>query len=562
MKTIGTSIAALLFLAASAFAQCTLGQISVRSGLPPNTTTVCLTPDTILPILGEYWKQDSPAIINSNFAWLVNNTLPNPMTTRGDLIYRDASGTARLPIGLNGSALTSDGTDLFWARYSYSDLSGTPTLFAPSLHSNLHAAGQADAITPSAIGAMAALSGTGAVKLTSGAPGLVSGDASNCVHVDGSSAACQAALGFTAENSANKGAAGGYASLDINGKLPSGQLTQLAITDTYVVASQAAQLALSAHQGDICIRSDQSQTYVQNGGSAGTMADWTVLQTPSSAVQSVNGYVGIVSLSATDVGAVATSDSRLSDARTPTAHATSHKNGGADEVATVTPAANAIPKAGAGGTLAAGWFPTLNQSTSGNAATATALAADPADCAANQFAYAINASGTLTCVALTLAGPQHANQGTTTTLLHGNAAGNPAWSAVVAADIAANTITPSKMSVYEHQFTMTGSGTGGLLVDTDDQPAIWTNHSGGNMTVTKVWCRTDSATAATIQLQRDDGSPANMFSSNLSCTSAEANTLTFVSGENVLADGHGIDYQTVVAGGGAHWVSVHYTATY
>ncbi len=42
---------------------------------------------------------------------------------------------------------------------------------------------------------------------------------------------------------------------------------------------------------------------------------------------------------------------------TPDAHSTSHKNGGADEVATATPAANAIPKAGSGGTLAAGWIP-------------------------------------------------------------------------------------------------------------------------------------------------------------------------------------------------------------
>ena len=44
--------------------------------------------------------------------------------------------------------------------------------------------------------------------------------------------------------------------------------------------------------------------------------------------------------------------------------------------------------------------PTLNQSTTGNAATATALAANPADCAASQFATAIAASGALTCAAL------------------------------------------------------------------------------------------------------------------------------------------------------------------
>lgn len=47
----------------------------------------------------------------------------------------------------------------------------------------------------------------------------------------------------------------------------------------------------------------------------------------------------------------------LADAQTPLAHATSHKNSGSDEVATATAAANAIPKAGAGGTLAKEWLP-------------------------------------------------------------------------------------------------------------------------------------------------------------------------------------------------------------
>jgi len=68
---------------------------------------------------------------------------------------------------------------------------------------------------------------------------------------------------------------------------------------------------------------------------------------------------------------VVSTDSRLSDARTPTAHAASHQHGGADEVGTVTPGANGIPKADGTGKLAAGWVPTLNQDTTGNAATAT-----------------------------------------------------------------------------------------------------------------------------------------------------------------------------------------------
>lgn len=48
----------------------------------------------------------------------------------------------------------------------------------------------------------------------------------------------------------------------------------------------------------------------------------------------------------------------------------------------------------------------------------------------NQFLTAISAAGTATCTTDTLASAQHANQGTTTTVLHGNASGNPSWAAV------------------------------------------------------------------------------------------------------------------------------------
>ena len=54
---------------------------------------------------------------------------------------------------------------------------------------------------------------------------------------------------------------------------------------------------------------------------------------------------------------VTDADPRNSNARTPTAHASTHQHGGTDEVATATPAANAIPKADATGRLAVGWLP-------------------------------------------------------------------------------------------------------------------------------------------------------------------------------------------------------------
>ena len=47
----------------------------------------------------------------------------------------------------------------------------------------------------------------------------------------------QAALGYVPENSDNKDQHNGYAGLDVNGKISSGQLPSIAITDTYVVAS-------------------------------------------------------------------------------------------------------------------------------------------------------------------------------------------------------------------------------------------------------------------------------------------------------------------------------------
>jgi hypothetical protein len=58
----------------------------------------------------------------------------------------------------------------------------------------------------------------------------------------------------------------------------------------------------------------------------------------------------------------------------------------------------------------------------------------------NQFLTVISSTGVGTCTTDTLASAQHANQGTTTTVLHGNAAGNPSFGSVVSADL---NITPT-----------------------------------------------------------------------------------------------------------------------
>lgn len=71
----------------------------------------------------------------------------------------------------------------------------------------------------------------------------------------------------------------------------------VALTTVQTAANQAAHLALTAQEGDIVVRSDENKSYVHNGGSAGTMADYTELLTPTDAVLSVNGQTGAVTIS-------------------------------------------------------------------------------------------------------------------------------------------------------------------------------------------------------------------------------------------------------------------------
>lgn len=92
--------------------------------------------------------------------------------------------------------------------------------------------------------------------------------------------------------------------LDSNGKLNTSVLPALAITDTFTAASEAAMLALSAEKGDVCVRTDESKTYILADAPASTLANWKEIVSPADAVTSVNGKTGVVILDYSDVGAV------------------------------------------------------------------------------------------------------------------------------------------------------------------------------------------------------------------------------------------------------------------
>lgn len=102
-----------------------------------------------------------------------------------------------------------------------------------------------------------------------------------------------------------KAAANGVATLGPDSKVPSAQLPAIAITETFVVNSQAAMLALPAQPGDVAVRTDINQTFILTADPASTLANWQVLLTPPDTVLSVNGQTGSVVLTVSDIsGAV------------------------------------------------------------------------------------------------------------------------------------------------------------------------------------------------------------------------------------------------------------------
>ena len=303
------------------------------------------------------------------------------LNTLGDVVYRDASG---------------------WARLAGNTLSAK-RLFCQT--------------------------GTGAVSAAPSWCALVAGD------IPDISATYQAITG--------KGSVNGYASLDSGAKVPIGQLptgtTSLSVSlgnhlhagiyepvDATILrqgnlaGSGSATTAAKSdhtHNGtyapDAGNQSGRKVLASPSDGSSGAMAPRALVPADVPDVSATyqvitgkgvaNGYASLdaeikIPFAQLPTGQTSSTiavgnDARFSDARTPISHAASHRNGGADEIATVTPGANAIPKAAAGGTLAAEWIPTLNQSTSGNAATATNFDHTPSKCSAGSYPLGVDAHG-------------------------------------------------------------------------------------------------------------------------------------------------------------------------
>lgn len=93
--------------------------------------------------------------------------------------------------------------------------------------------------------------------------------------------------------------------INAQGKLDNSVIPSLAITDTFVAENEDEMLNLpGAEKGDICIRTDESKTYILDEEpnihtralTRTVLGDWVELQTPTSEVTSVNGEKGDVTL--------------------------------------------------------------------------------------------------------------------------------------------------------------------------------------------------------------------------------------------------------------------------
>ena len=85
----------------------------------------------------------------------------------------------------------------------------------------------------------------------------------------------------------------------------------------------------------------------------------------------------------------------------------------------------------------------------------------------------------------------------------------------------------------------------GGLSDTDDVGSFW--RAPAALTVTEVWCEVDTGTTTSVNIQRDDGSPADVLSSDLTCSTTGA-TGTIDTGEDNFAADERFDFVMVAAG--------------
>ena len=94
----------------------------------------------------------------------------------------------------------------------------------------------------------------------------------------------------------------GYVGLNSNKKIDSNYLPAITLNNRFAVATLAARDALNAAVGDVAIVAGSvNKTFILNALPASTDSNWLELLNPTGGVTSVNGFTGIVTISANDL---------------------------------------------------------------------------------------------------------------------------------------------------------------------------------------------------------------------------------------------------------------------
>jgi hypothetical protein len=227
-------------------------------------------------------------------AQIASATIPDAdASNKGKIqLAGDLAGTAAAPTvpGLAAKANASDVTTSLALKEDVSNKSNTPLGTSTSLYPTQNA------VKTYVDAQVAAATIPDANSITKGKIQLA-GDL-------GGTAAAPTVPGLTLKLDANqKGVANGVASLNASGIIPSSQLPPVTVSSTTVVGSDAAMIALSNQTvGSIAVRTDVNKNYVLSALPASTLGNWIELLTPGAPVQTVNGYIGTVNLTKTDLG--------------------------------------------------------------------------------------------------------------------------------------------------------------------------------------------------------------------------------------------------------------------
>jgi hypothetical protein len=129
--------------------------------------------------------------------------------------------------------------------------------------------------------------------------------------------------------------------LNGSGLIDASVLPAIAITDTYVVASEVLQLALTIQKGDVAVRTDQNKTYINSTGTNTAMSDWVELVAPGTGVTSVAAGNGMNFTTITASGSVTMgTPGAVTDASTDGVTTNSHTHSLASGAVTLAKMAN------------------------------------------------------------------------------------------------------------------------------------------------------------------------------------------------------------------------------